>query len=73
MIADRIPELKNLSAEEKLTLACELWDEIDEHPELFPVREDHVEILRERLEEYERNPQDTISWDELKKRLLGSR
>ena len=73
MIADKIPELKNLSAEEKLTLACELWEEIEERPELLPVREDHLKILRERLEEYDRNPENTIPWEEVKKRILGSR
>ena len=74
MIADKIPDLKNLSAEEKVALACELWEEIEAHPErFFPVREDHIKILQERLEEYERNPQNTISWEEVKKRILNSR
>ena len=72
MIADRIPELKNLSAEEKLTLASELWDEIAEHPELLPAREDHVRILQARLAEHERDPRNTIPWHEVKNRLLGS-
>ena len=74
MIADKIPGLKNLTAEEKLTLAHELWEEIERHPEVFfPVREDHVRILQARLEEYERNPENTISWEEVKKRVLGPR
>ena len=73
MIAERIPALKTLSAEEKLALASELWDEVAEHPELLPVREDHVRILQERMAEFERNPQGAIPWEEVKKRLLGSR
>ncbi len=73
MIADKIPALKNLSAEEKFTLACELWEEVEEYRNLLPMREEHIKILQERLEEYERNPQDTIPWEEVKKRLLGSR
>lgn len=73
MIADRIPELKILSPEEKLALASESWDEIAAHPELFPVREDHVRILEERLREYERNPGVVIPWEEIKKRYLGPR
>lgn len=72
MIADRIPELKRLSAEEKLALASELWDEIAEHPELLPVRDDHVQILQDRLAEYEQNPQNTISWAEVKNHLLNA-
>ena len=73
MIAERIPALKTLSAEEKLALASELWDEVAEHPELLPVREDHVQILQERLQEFERNPHATVPWEEVKKRLRSSR
>ena len=73
MIADKIPEPKNLSAEEKLTLACEPWEEIETHPELLPVREDHARILETRLAKHERHPQDTTPWSEIEKRLLGPR
>ena len=73
MIAERIPALKTLSAEEKLALASELWDEVAEHPELLPIREDHVKILQERMQEFERNPHDTVPWEAVKKRLRSSR
>jgi putative addiction module component (TIGR02574 family) len=73
MIAERIPELKNLTSEEKLILVGELWDDLAENPEAFPVREDHVRLLRDRLEHYRRNPQDVRAWEEVKARILASR
>jgi putative addiction module component (TIGR02574 family) len=73
MIAEKIPELKNLSPEEKLMLVGELWDELAAQPEAFPPREDHVKLLRQRLEHYRQNPEDTVAWEEVKRRILGSR
>ena len=73
MIADKIPELKKLSAEEKLLLVKELWDELVSQPNAFPPRADHVKLLRERLVHYERHPEDVIAWEQLKGQILGSR
>ena len=70
MIADKIPELKNLTRAEKVALATELWDEIAGEVESYPVRADHVKILQESLAEYERNPQNTIPWEEVRKRYI---
>ena len=73
MIAERIPELKNLTLEEKLALAGELWDEVLASADTLPPRRDHVQILEERLAEYKRNPQDVATWEEVKQRILSSR
>jgi putative addiction module component (TIGR02574 family) len=73
MIAEKIPELKNLSVEEKLMLVGELWDDLAAHPEAFPLREDHLKLLRERLEHYRRNPEDVVAWEDVKSRILSSR
>jgi putative addiction module component (TIGR02574 family) len=73
MIAERIPELKRLSPEEKLILVGELWKELAAEPDSFPPRDDHVKLLKERLEHYRRNPGDVIAWEEVKTRILGSR
>ncbi len=73
MIAERIPELKNLSPDEKLILIGELWDELAAHPEAFPAREDHIKILRERLEHHRQHPQDVVAWEDVKARILASR
>jgi putative addiction module component (TIGR02574 family) len=73
MIAEKIPELKSLSPDEKLILVRELWDELAAQPNAFPPREDHIKLLRERLEHYRQHPHDTIAWEELKARILASR
>jgi putative addiction module component, TIGR02574 family len=73
MIADKIPELKSLSPDEKLILVRELWDELAAQPNAFPPREDHIKLLQERLEHYRQHPRDTIAWEEVKARILASR
>ena len=73
MIAEKIPALKMLSPEEKLILVGELWEELATTPEAFPVREDHVRILQDRLEHYRLHPQDVTAWEDVKARILGAR
>jgi putative addiction module component (TIGR02574 family) len=73
MIAEKIPALKALSTEEKLILVGELWDELAAQPDAFPPREDHIKLLRERLENYRRHPEDVVAWEAVKARILGSR
>lgn len=73
MITEKIPELQKLSLEEKLMLFGELWEELAVHPEAFPLREDHIELLEQRLEHFRQHPDDTVSWEALKARILASR
>jgi putative addiction module component (TIGR02574 family) len=73
MIAERIPELRKLSLEEKLILVEELWKEIAQSPESLPPRNDHIELLKERLEHYRKNPAEVVAWQEVKAAILGSR
>ncbi len=73
MIAEKIPELKTLSAEEKLILVGELWDELAAYPDAFPPREDHIKLLRKRLKHYRQHPDDLVAWEQVKARILASR
>jgi putative addiction module component (TIGR02574 family) len=73
MIAEKIPELKGLSSEEKLILVGELWEELAAQPEALPPREDHIKLLRERLDHYRQNPADVVAWEQVKARILASR
>ena len=73
MISDTIPALKCLTLQEKLILVGELWDELATHPGALPVREDHIKILRERLDHYRQHPEDTVAWESVKARILASR
>jgi putative addiction module component (TIGR02574 family) len=73
VIAEKIPELKCLSAEEKLILVGELWDELAGQPDAFPPRQDHIKVLRDRLEHYRQHPADVVAWEDVKARILGVR
>jgi putative addiction module component (TIGR02574 family) len=73
MIAERFPGLEALSVEEKLILVDELWDEIAARPEAFPPREDHLELIEQRLDHYRKHPDDVVAWENVKARILSSR
>jgi putative addiction module component (TIGR02574 family) len=73
MIAERIPELKNLSPEEKLILVGELWEELASRADAFPPRQDHIGLLKDRLDHYRQHPEDAAAWSDVKARILASR
>lgn len=73
MIAERIPELKRLSLNEKLILVSELWEELSEHPEVFPPEQEHVNLLQERQAHYRQNPGSLSAWEDVKARIIASR
>ena len=73
MIAETIPALQNLSPDEKLILAGELWAEIVAIPAALPPREDHLRIIQERLEHHQRHPEQVVAWDEVRARILRAR
>jgi putative addiction module component (TIGR02574 family) len=60
-------ELLNLSVEEKIKLAEELWESID--AEQLPVTDDEIAIAKERYEDYLKNPNDNMSWDDFRNRI----
>ncbi len=69
------PKLKcwHRTPEEKLILVGELWDQLANCPDAFPPREDHIALLKERLDHYRQHPEDTRAWSEVKARILASR
>jgi putative addiction module component (TIGR02574 family) len=73
MVTEKIPALKDLSQEEKLILVKELWEELAAQPDSFPQREDHVRVLKERLDHFRKNPTDVVAWEDVKARILGAR
>lgn len=64
-------EIFELSTEERLHLIETLWDSLPPHD--VPVPDWHKEVLEERLEDHRRNPDDSVSWEEVKKELLPGR
>ncbi len=73
MIKEKIPELQRLSPAEKFALAIELWDELSSNPDEIPVTEEQLNEMDRRFEEYQRDPDKVVSWEEVKARILSTR
>lgn len=72
MIAETIPGLEALSAEQQMRLAGELWERaagvVDD------ARDDAIQaLLEKRLAYFEAHPESGGTWAELKERLLNRR
>jgi putative addiction module component (TIGR02574 family) len=66
-----IADVQNLSVEDKLALMAELWESLSERPEDVPVSDAQREELRRRIEEYDANPREGASWEQVKARMKG--
>ncbi len=64
-------EFKALSTDERIAYVQALWDFIAQSPEEIPVPDWHKEILEERLAKFRENPREGLTWEEVKKRILG--
>jgi putative addiction module component (TIGR02574 family) len=62
-----IKELLALPNEEKLAIAQTLWNDVNEEP--LELDNEEKEFLDERLRMYKENPNDGISWEEMKQKL----
>jgi len=61
------PEQQQLSVEEKLDLIALLWDSLPE--DHLPMPEWQLTLLEERLAEFEADPDEGQSWEEVKAEL----
>lgn len=62
-------EIKKLPLNERIALLEEVWDDIAQTEEL-PVPEWHMQILNERIEAYNKNPKDYITYENWKKKYF---
>jgi putative addiction module component (TIGR02574 family) len=71
------PGFDELSVEEQIDYVHELWNRIAASPERIPVPQWHRDLLNERLDDLEANPEDGVPWeqvrDELRAKLGHSR
>jgi putative addiction module component (TIGR02574 family) len=70
MITEKIPQIEKLNSAEKLLLISELWEDLSRNPEQIPVPEETIKELDKRLEEFEQDPGQGKSWEEVKKGIL---
>jgi putative addiction module component (TIGR02574 family) len=68
MISERIPEIQQLSPQERLILATELMGDFEESatPEIDRAIE---ELIRERLSHYQQHPESAQTWRDLKRSI----
>jgi len=60
-------DLKNLSVDDRLLLIEKIWQTIEN--ESLRLSDDHKKILDERMEDYRKNPNQGVSWDQVKSEL----
>lgn len=58
-------EIEELSPEERLRLIEDVWETFQTSPDSLEISEEHRTVLDQRLSELERNPDKTVSWDEV--------
>jgi putative addiction module component (TIGR02574 family) len=60
------PGFDRLSVDEQIDYVQALWDRIAASPDRVPVPDWHRQLIDERLAEHETNPDDVVSWDEVR-------
>lgn len=58
--------IERLGIEERLTLVEELWDSIAADSRAVPLTQAQRDELDRRIAEHEANPNDVVSWEEIK-------
>jgi putative addiction module component (TIGR02574 family) len=61
--------VKQLSPSEKQQLSEFLWTE--QNIEDIVIPEEHKQLVRERIEKYENNPDSYLSWDDIERKMAA--
>jgi putative addiction module component (TIGR02574 family) len=67
MSMTEIKEILKLSVDERIHLVQTIWDSIAIDNEVSEISTEHKKILDERLLAHKNNPNDVVSWEEVKK------
>jgi len=65
--------IDRLSVTDRLTLVQEIWDSIADTPDPFPLTDAQKQLLDRRLADLEENPNNVLTWEEIKARVRGQR
>jgi len=65
-----VSKFRKLSADEKIRLVQEFWDEIAEEVARMPLTESQRRLLDERLADEDQNPHDVEPWTKAKDDIL---
>jgi putative addiction module component (TIGR02574 family) len=69
VILEKIPEIRRLSAEEKLMLLTELWDELTANPDEVTLTPEQEGLLDRRWHDYQKDPSQGVPWEVVKGRV----
>jgi len=69
----QVSEILQLSVAERIQIVEDIWDSISESPDSLELSEAEKAELDKRLESYQKNPNEGIEWEALKKNLSESR
>ena len=70
-MSTELKDILEMSVAERIQLVEDIWDSIAAVPESIPLTDDERQELDRRLEAYAQNPDEGISWYELKRRCLN--
>jgi putative addiction module component (TIGR02574 family) len=70
-MSTHLSEILQLSIAERIQLVEDIWDSIAVVPDAIEMTEEQEAELDRRLEAYQANPNEGISWNELKDKLRG--
>lgn len=71
-MSTQFEDILQLSVSERIQLAEDIWDSIAANPESLALTDAERQELDRRLESYARNPDEGVSWDDLKKQVRKS-
>ena len=69
-IARTIENLRSLSVDDRVRVVQAVWDSLPEQASV-PTSDERAEELNRRLDAYEADPEDLLTWDEVLERLRG--
>lgn len=61
-----LKEIAKLTSDEKLQIAEEIWSDLNEHYKDIPLTEAQKKELNKRMDEYEKDPDNVLTWEEVK-------
>ena len=64
--------IRDLSIEERIQLVGEIWDSIAEEREVFELTDAQRDEIDRRLASLRANPDQVVSWEEIKARVQAS-
>lgn len=70
-MSNQLAEILRMSVAERIQLVEDIWDSVSAFPEAVPLTDAQQQELDRRLQAYKQNPDEGISWDDLKKQLLS--